>query len=174
MSRVLQLLARVIDVLAAVMALAAIVLVCVEAGTRYLAPRYSVDWGTEVIIYLLVWATLLMTGRAAFENRHVAATVVVELLPKPVQSAFFVFAICAGIAFGAVLVIFGWDVVAFSDRLNILSDSSLRFPKAWYYMILPLAGALLVTGYLLRLWLLVQSPEHRLPPRHGSEEGVDP
>lgn len=166
--------ARTIDVIAAMMAIAAIVLVCIEAGTRYLAPRYSVDWGTEVIIYLLVWATMLMAGRAAFENRHVAATVVVELLPKTVQSVLFAFAILVGIGFGVVLVVFGWDVVAFSDRLNILSDSSLRFPKAWYYLILPVAGALLAIGYLLRLWLFARSAEHRLPPRHGPGEGSEP
>lgn len=163
--------ARFIDTVAAVMALAAIVLVCIEAATRYLATRYSVDWGTEVIIYLLVWATMLMAGRAAFENRHVAATVLVELLPKPVQSVLFAISIFVGIAFGVFVTIFGWDVVAFSDRLNILSDSSLRFPKAWYYMILPVAGALLVTGYLLRLWLFARYAEHRLPERHGPGDG---
>lgn len=170
MRHILSFTARFIDTIAAVMALAAIVLVCIEAATRYLAPRYSVDWGTEVIIYLLVWATMLMAGRAAFENRHVAATVIVELLPKRVQSILFAFSISAGVAFGTVLIIFGWEVVAFSDRLNVLSDSSLRFPKAWYYMILPVAGALLVTGYLVRLWLFARHAEHRLPKRHDPSE----
>lgn len=171
MRHILRYMTRFIDTIAAVMALAAIVLVCIEATTRYLATRYSVDWGTEVIIYLLVWATMLMAGRAAFENRHVAATVIVELLPKLVQSVLFAFSICIGIAFGVFLIIFGWDVVAFSDRLNILSDSSLRFPMAWYYMILPVAGALLVIGYLVRLWLFARHAEHRLPTRHGPGEG---
>ncbi|WP_298937248.1 TRAP transporter small permease [uncultured Ruegeria sp.] len=171
MRHILAIAARTIDTVASGMALAAIVLVCVEATTRYLAPRYSVDWGTEVIIFLLVWATMFMAGRAAFENRHVAATVIVELLPKPVQSSLFAVAILLGVAFGIVLIIFGWDVVAFSQRLNILSDSSLRFPKAWYYMIIPLAGALLVVGYALRLWLFARHAKHRLPPRHGPGEG---
>lgn len=172
--RFIRVLAQGIDTVAAFLALAAIALTCWEAAVRYLAPRYAVDWGTDLIIFLLVWATFLMSARAAYENRHVAATVVVDLLPGPVRRALFLFSIVVGLGFGFILFLYGWDVVAFASMLNIKSDSSLRYPLAWYYLILPVSGFLLCSGYLLRLWLFARHDEHRLPPAHSRTEGQDP
>ena len=174
MTKLIRFLALAIDAIAAVMAIAAIALVCFEAVVRYFAPQYAVDWGVEVIVFLLVWATFLMAARSAFENRHVAATVLVDLMPPILRSVLFLFSLLVGLGFGLVLLRYGWDVVEFSDRLRLTSDSSLRFPLAWYYAILPLAGALLCAGYLLRLWLFARNRRDRLPPARTPMDGQDP
>ncbi len=174
MKQLLTLAARLIETVAALLALAAIGLTVYEAAARYLAPRYALDWATEVIIYLLVWAVFLMTARAAYENRHVAATVIVDLLPAPLRSVLYLFSLLVGVGFGAVLIRYGIDVVEFAARLSITGDSSLRFPLAWYYAILPVSGTLLIIGCGLRLWLYIRDAEGRLPPQHDPMGGTEP
>lgn len=174
LSRTGRLAGGALGVLSALMGLAAVVLTCLEAGIRYFAPHLAVDWGTEVIIYLLVWAVFLTAAQTALEDRHVAATLVVDLMPRPLRSAAFLGAILIGLGFGAVLLIYGWRVVEFSARLNITGDSSLRFPLAWYYMILPVAGGLLCLGYLIRLWRFVVEADARVPRKHDAMDGSDP
>lgn len=174
LSRAGRIAGNTLSVLSALMGLAAVVLICLEAGIRYFAPRLAVDWGTEVIIYLLVWAVFLTAAQTALEDRHVAATLVVDLLPRPLRSAAFLGAMVVGLGFGAVLLVYGWRVVEFSARLNITGDSSLRFPLAWYYMILPVAGGLLCLGYLIRILRFAVDRDARLPRRHDAMDGSDP
>ncbi|SLN71068.1 Tripartite ATP-independent periplasmic transporters, DctQ component [Roseivivax jejudonensis] len=163
MGRIARLAATGLDLAGALLALVAIFLVTWEAGTRYVAARYSNDWGTEVVIYLLVWSAALVTARTAFETRHVSANVLIDLAPLRIRQAAFLVALVAGIAFGALLAVYGAEVVRFAIRFGTTGDSSLRLPMAWYYSVLPTMGALLSIGYGVRLARFVADPAARLP-----------
>lgn len=168
--RKLEALGRLLDTIAAIFAVAAIVLVCIEATVRYVAPRHAVDWGGELIIYLLIWGVFLLSGRLPLEDRHVAATVVIDRLPRLARQAAYFFALAIGLGFGLVLTVSGYAVVEFAARLDLTSVSSLRFPMAVYYFILPAAGALMSLAYAAKIALFVASPDRRLPRHRGVEE----
>lgn len=143
---------RVARFTAGVIGLVALLLLCFEVVARYFAPGILPDWGSEVVIYLTVWALFLIVGELAMNGGHVHADFVVARLNERLQRRLGLLAALGGLVFSVLFLWYGYEVVAFAHMIGEEGDSTLRFPKWIYYLALPLGMALQCVGYIARLW----------------------
>lgn len=149
---------RIARTLAGLIGLAALLLLCFEVVARYFAPQILPDWGTEVVIYLSIWALFLVVGELALTGDHVHADFVVDRLEGRTKWALGMLASVAGLVFSGLFLWYGYEVVAFAHMIGEEGESTLRFPKWIYYLALPVGMALQCVGYIARLWAEISEP----------------
>ncbi len=138
--------ARIDQLLGGFVALAmalAVVTVLWQVFTRYVLGDPS-SFTDELVRYLLIWIGMLGAAYAAGQRLHLA----IDLLPSrlegrsrhlldlAVQALIFAFA-------AAVMVLGGLDLVRLTLALGQTS-AALGVPLGWVYLVLPLAGLLLM------------------------------
>ncbi len=132
--------------------LAALVAGSVQVLGRYLAPAHAISWAEEVIVYLLVWAVMIVASDLARSDGHVRPDVVLRLLPPGGQRWLEIANSLAAIIFCGGLIYYGWQIVATAWMLDERSSTDLQFPMWIYYLALPSGGALMMLRYLARLY----------------------
>jgi len=118
---------------------------------RYLFPRQAISYAEEVIVYLIIWAVMLMASDLVSRDGHVRSDLVLRLIPKPALRWIEVANCIVALAFCIGLVWYGWEIVQTALLLDERSATDLQFPKWIYYLSLPVGGALMVVRYLIRL-----------------------
>ena len=142
-----RLIDRAVDV-AAIAAFAGM-FACVlgQVGFRYVLGDPLV-WSDELARYLFVWASFLGWIIAARRRSHLSIdTVMLRLAPRG-QAALRVVGALAGIAFAAVLVVYGWRI---TQRNLDVETTTLFFSQGVVYAIVPVAAvavALYALAYL--------------------------
>ena len=100
-------------------------------------------WTDELVSYLLVYVVMLG-----------AAEVTVDLLTVRLGPRWHrvveLWGMAAVIVVAAVWVYSGWDMVAFSGRINMRSEGYLAVPLTWVQFAIPLGGALIALAALYR------------------------
>ncbi|MGE3916037.1 MAG: TRAP transporter small permease [Hyphomicrobiaceae bacterium] len=148
-------LARLENLLMALLSVLALSLVVIEVVLRYFFPQHLTDYGMEFTIYFTVWAIFIAGAPLVREARHVRADIVLHLLPISVQRVLEIVALLVGLAFAVALSWYGWQMVMNSYGLGEHSESSARFPLWVYYMALPFGATLMIPPFLYRLYLYV-------------------
>jgi C4-dicarboxylate transporter DctQ subunit len=131
--------------------LAALAVGLLQVGGRYLDPQHAIGYAEEVIVYLLVWAIMLVASQLAATDGHVRPDLVLRLLPPRAQRWVEVFNCVVALAFCAGMVWYGWQIVATALLLDERSSTDLQFPMWMYYLALPVGGALMGVRYAFRL-----------------------
>lgn len=161
-NRVLRLADRVVGwlcalsiVLAAVLMLVSFALVAWSVIMRYFLNQ-PIPWVDELVGYLLVGLVMMAAADALRRGEHIAVDVLtVRLGPRGrriTQAAGQVSVLLIGIG----LVIGGWQTVAFTKMLGIISTGYLSVPMYLPQMLIPVGGALLgltALGGLVRMAL---------------------
>ena len=155
--------------LAGVVGACALLLLCFVVITRYLFPHAFPDWGSEVVIYLTVWALFLAVGELALQAGHVNADFVVARLTTNKQRALGILASVLGLTFSILFLYQGYAVVEFAHMIGEEGDSTLRFPKWIYYLALPTGMALQCIAYLTRMCCELTGSD-QLPSHAHSDE----
>lgn len=145
--------------LAGIVGLAALLLLCFEVVARYFAPSILPDWGSEIVIYLTVWALFLVAGELALNGGHVHADFVVDRLDTIWKYRLGLLGAFAGLIFSIIFLWYGYEVVAFARMIGEEGESTLRFPKWIYYLSLPVGMALQCVGYVARILTLPVEPD---------------
>ena len=149
--------------LAGVVGLVALMLLCYEVFARYFVPSALPDWGTEIVIYLTVWALFLVSGELALNGGHVQADFVVDRLNSIWKYRLGLISAFAGLAFSAVFLWYGYKVVAFAQMIGEEGESTLRFSMWIYYLSLPVGMILQCIGYIARILSLSAEIEDKQP-----------
>ena len=144
--------AKTEDVLMGVLAMMALALICFEVGARYFFPSYLPDWGSEFVIYFVVWGIFLGGSSLVEEGRHVRADIVVRLFSANTQRTLEIVNCLCGILFCFVVFWFAIDVVNFAYDMDERSESSILFPLFIYYLGMPIGFGLMVIRYVMRLY----------------------
>jgi len=118
---------------------------------RYIAPSRSINWGEEVIVYIMVWGVMLIASQLVRTDGQVRPDLVLRMLPPGVQRWVEMFNCLVAIAFTFGMVWYGWDVVGTALLLDQRSSSDLQFPIWIFYTALPAGGALMLIRYVIRL-----------------------
>ena len=118
---------------------------------RYLFPRQAISYAEEVIVYLIIWAVMLISSDLVGRDGHVRSDLVLRLIPKPALRWIEVLNCVIALMFCAGLVWYGWQIVDTALLLDERSSTDLQFPKWIYYLSLPVGSALMFVRYLLRL-----------------------
>ncbi len=129
----------------------ALVIAVVQVFGRYINPAGAINWAEEVIVYVAVWAVMLVASQLVRTDGHVRPDLVLRLLPPGGQRWVEMFNCLVAIAFTAGMVWYGWRVVGTALLLDQRSSSDLQFPMWIYYAALPGGGALMLARYIIRL-----------------------
>ena len=163
--------------LVGVLGLAALVFALWQAVSRYFFPQQSISFAEEVIVYLVIWAIMIVSSQLVRTDSHVRPDLVLNVVPARVARWMEIFNCVAAIVFCGTLVWYGRQVVEIAWRIDEHSASDLRFPMWIYYAALPTGGLLMLIRYVIRLiGLVAGSGGSAMPPRRaGGHElpGID-
>jgi C4-dicarboxylate transporter DctQ subunit len=123
----------------------------VQVFGRYIAPGAAITWAEEVIVYIAVWAVMIISSQLVRTDAMVRPDLVLRLMPPGLQRWFEMFNCLVAIAFTFGMLWYGWKVVGTAILLDQTSSSDLQFPLWIYYTALPTGGALMFGRYIIRL-----------------------
>jgi len=140
--------------------------------SRYFFPQQSIGYAEEAIVYLLIWATMIVSSDLVRTDSHVRPDIIRNVVPPAALRLMEMFNCVAAIAFCAALTWYGWQVVATALRIDERSASDLQFRMWIYYAALPAGGLLMSIRYTMRLVRLVagSSPDLAASHRPGGHE----
>ena len=167
---------RVERTLVGVLGLAALGFALWQILSRYFFPQQAISFAEEVIVYLLIWAIMIVSSQLVRTDSHVRPDLVLKVVPAGVARWMEVFNCVAAIVFCGALVWYGRQVVETAWQIDEHSASDLRFPMWLYYAALPTGGLLMLIRYVIRLVGLVASDAGALQSGHpGGHElpGID-
>lgn len=142
---------RVEQTLVGLLGLAALLVGMWQIFGRYFDSALSSGWGDEVIVYLVIWAIMIVSSQLVRHDGHVRPDVVLRLLGPHTQRWLEVFNCVVALVFAGGLVWYGWQIVETSWLLDERSFTGLSFPMYLYYAALPTGSALMVLRYAIRL-----------------------
>ncbi len=137
--------------LVGVLGACAMVIAAVQVFGRYIAPGAAITWAEEVIVYIAVWAVMIIASQLVRTDSMVRPDLVLRLLRPGVQRWVEMFNCLAAMVFTFGMLWYGWRVVGTALLLDQRSSSDLQFPLWIYYLALPTGGALMFGRYLIRL-----------------------
>ena len=129
----------------------ALVIAVLQVFGRYIDPADAITWAEEVIVYIAVWAVMIVASNLVKTDGHVRPDLVLRILPAHAQRWVEAFNCLVAIAFCVGMVWYGWDVVSTALQLDQRSSSDLQFPIWIYYLALPVGGGLMLVRYCIRL-----------------------
>ena len=150
---------RVERTLVGVLGLAALGFALWQVLSRYFFPQQAISFAEEVIVYLLIWAIMIVSSQLVRTDSHVRPDLVLKVVPAGVARWMEVFNCVAAIVFCGALVWYGRQVVETAWQIDEHSASDLRFPMWLYYAALPTGGLLMLIRYVIRLVGLVAAAD---------------
>jgi C4-dicarboxylate transporter DctQ subunit len=163
---------RIEQTLAGLFGLVALMLALWQVVSRYFFSQHAISFAEEVIVYLVIWAVMIVSSQLVRTDGHVRPDLVFNLVSAPVKRWLEVFNCIAAILFCAAVTWYGWQVASVAFLIDERSASDLRFPMWIYYASLPAGGLLMGLRYVIRLaGLVVFSAWRALLSNHpGSHE----
>lgn len=163
---------RIEQTLVGLLGLAALSFALVQILSRYFFPQQSISYAEEVIVYVMIWAIMIVSSQLVRTDSHIRPDLVLEVVSASVARRMEMFNNVAALVFCAALVWYGWQVVDTALLIDEHSASDLRFPMWIYYAALPTGGFLMLMRYVIRLVGLVVGPDANAtsPRRPGGHE----
>jgi len=147
----------------------------VQVTGRYFFPKHAISWAEEVIVYLVIWAVMIVSSQLVRTDGHVRPDLVLRLVPPAGQRWMEIFNCLVALIFCVGMVWYGWQIVDTSVLLDERSSTDLQFPMWIFYSALPAGGVLMTVRYVIRLYRYLfhfdpatmsvghQLPAHELP-----------
>jgi C4-dicarboxylate transporter, DctQ subunit len=157
---------RVEKALVGVLGLAALAFALWQVLSRYFFPRQSISYAEEVIVYLVIWAIMIVSSQLVRTDSHVRPDLVLRVVPARVARWMEVFNCLAAIVFCGALAWYGRQIVEIALLIDEHSASDLRFPMWIYYAALPAGGLLMLIRYVIRLAGLLAASDASASPGH--------
>jgi TRAP-type C4-dicarboxylate transport system permease small subunit len=123
------------------------ILVAVEVFFRYIL-NASISWYDEFAGYLLVWVTFWGAVLALDRGRHIGFETLVERFSILAQKAVMTVVYFLIIALQVVIVYYGWML---TTQLSGETAITLPVPIGLVYVVLPVAGAMMLLICLIRI-----------------------
>jgi C4-dicarboxylate transporter, DctQ subunit len=118
---------------------------------RYIDPEHAIGWAEEVIVYLAIWAIMIVSSQLVRTDGHVRPDLVLRIMPPQAQRWVEVCNCLVALAFCFGMVWYGWEIVDTAWVLDETSATGLAFPMWLYYLALPVGGLLMFVRYVIRL-----------------------
>ena len=151
LSRALHWWDKVEETLVGLLGLIALVIGLLQVVGRYIDPARAISYAEEVIVYLIIWAIMIVSSQLVRRDGHVRPDLVLRLLSPRWLRIMEIFNCLVAIVFCAALVWYGWEIVDTSLLINETSSTDLQFPMWIYYLALPVGSALMLVRYIMRL-----------------------
>jgi C4-dicarboxylate transporter DctQ subunit len=139
------------ETLVGLLGLIALVIGLLQVVGRYIDPARAISYAEEVIVYLIIWAIMIVSSQLVRRDGHVRPDLVLRLLPPRYLRLVEIFNCLVAIVFCGALVWYGWQIVDTSLLIDETSSTDLQFPMWIYYLALPVGSALMLLRYIMRL-----------------------
>jgi TRAP-type C4-dicarboxylate transport system permease small subunit len=136
--------------LAAIALLASMALIVYSVVMRY-GFNQPIAWVDELVGYLLVACVMLAAADALREGEHIAVDIVTERLSARGKRLTAVLGLLAVAASALLLVIEGWDMVAFSRMVGLLSNGYMAVPMWIPQALVPIGACALLLAAIAAL-----------------------
>lgn len=128
-------------------------------GSRYLFGAQA-SWSEELARLLMVWLALLGAALAAREDRHLGLDVIVRTWPDDVQRLGRLFVAVMIILFAGGIMAWGGAQLVEQRFASGQTLPALGIARGWFYLALPVSGALITLFMLESLWAtLLRAPD---------------
>lgn len=112
----------------------------------------ALSWTYSLARVFLPWIGLISITIALYYGEHVAMTMFVKLLPRPLVKAAAIACLIVLAVFGLMLIWYGWDFFV-NARQTYMVSHQIRIPQHYTAIAVPLTGAIilihLVRGFKL-------------------------
>jgi C4-dicarboxylate transporter DctQ subunit len=142
---------RIEETLVGLLGLIALVIGLLQVIGRYFDPARAISYAEEVIVYLIIWAIMIVSSQLVRRDGHVRPDLLLRLLSPQALRIVEIFNCLVAIVFCGALVWYGWQIVDTSLLINETSSTDLQFPMWIYYLALPVGSALMLVRYIIRL-----------------------
>jgi C4-dicarboxylate transporter DctQ subunit len=142
---------KIEETLVGLLGLIALVIGLLQVIGRYFDPAQAISYAEEVIVYLIIWAIMIVSSQLVRRDGHVRPDLVLRLLSPRYLRLVEIFNCLVAVVFCAALVWYGWEIVDTSLLIDETSSTDLQFPMWIYYLALPVGSALMLLRYLMRL-----------------------
>jgi C4-dicarboxylate transporter DctQ subunit len=139
------------ETLVGLLGLVALVIGLLQVIGRYIDPARAISYAEEVIVYLIIWAIMIVSSQLVRRDGHVRPDLVLRLLPPRYLRLVEIFNCLVAIVFCGALVGYGYQIVDTSLLIDETSSTDLQFPMWIYYLALPVGSALMLARYIIRL-----------------------
>jgi C4-dicarboxylate transporter DctQ subunit len=139
------------ETLVGLLGLIALVIGLLQVIGRYFDPARAISYAEEVIVYLIIWAIMIVSSQLVRRDGHVRPDLVLRLLSPRWLRIAEIFNCLVAIVFCGALVWYGWEIVDTSLLIGETSSTDLQFPMWIYYLALPVGSALMLLRYVMRL-----------------------
>jgi C4-dicarboxylate transporter DctQ subunit len=141
---------RVEETLVGLLGLCALIIGLWQVVGRYLDPKHAISYAEEVIVYLVVWAIMIVSSQLVRRDGHVRPDLVLRLLPVRAVRWVEMFNCLVAIVFTGILVWYGREIVDTALLIDERSSTDLQFPMWIYYVVLPIGSGLMFVRYVMR------------------------
>ena len=117
------------------------------------------EWAEESIMYLIIWSIFIISSKLVRDGAHVGATFFIERMPVKVQRIVNIIINLFTISFCVLVIVYGFQIVAFAHSMDERSTTKLLFPMWIAYLSIPVGGCLMLLSFLRRLYLLCFRPD---------------
>jgi len=148
--RILETLCRFGTMCGALLVIATMAVVGYSVVLRYIFGEPQV-WTDELVSFWLVAIVTLGAADVLRRDGHIRIDLLTNLLPPQVQAWVDVCGLVSVILLSVVLTISGWEMVAFSWSVDLLSDGYLELPMWIPQSLIPVGFALMGLAALHRL-----------------------
>lgn len=149
---------------------AALLLYFYQIVSTWAFHEYSISWGAEMSIYLLVWAMFLACSELIRVDSHIRADFLITHVSVRTQRWLELVNCLVGLLFGAGLVWYGWQATYDAWDLDERSTTALMFPMWLYYAAAPTGGVFIVLRYLERFVRYAAAFDERTMALHSAAE----
>jgi C4-dicarboxylate transporter DctQ subunit len=158
---------RAEQLLVGVLGMTTLALALWQVASRYFFPEDAISYAEEVIVYLLIWAIMIVSSQLVRTDGHVRPDLVLKLASVRVKRWIEIFNNLAGFVFCSALTWYAWRVVGTALTIDEHSATNLRFPMWIYDAALPTGSFLMSIRYIIRLaGLLAPSNSNAILTRH--------
>lgn len=101
-------------------------------------------WVDDSVAMMLVATVMLAAGPALRRGEHIGVDVLTSQLGPRGRLWSAAWAALAAIAAGCILLFNGWDTVASSRMMGIITSGEVEVPLYWLQLFLPIGGGMLI------------------------------
>ncbi len=158
--QILEMLCRLGTMLGAILVIATMVVVGYSVVLRYIFGQPQV-WTDELVSFWLVAIVTLGAADVLRRDGHIRIDLVTNQLPLHVQMWVNILGLISVILLSAVLTISGWEMVAFSWSVDLLSEGYLELPMWIPQSLISIGFALMGVAALHRLLQRLRTGDRR-------------
>jgi len=133
-----------------------IVMVCIIFAAGFgRSIGYPIGWAMDTSTFLFAWAVFFSADIAMRKNRHVSVEILVNRLPKKIQSYIALLNYVIIVVFLGFLIIYGIKL-CFITRFRAYQGIP-GFSYTWVTLSIPVGCTSLLITILLKMWNLIKS-----------------